>query len=169
MKMNTIFTDGMRFVDEFGRERIFHGINVCDKGRKVGGTGRREYDCEWDEALFEQFRNCGFQPDTDWYYHCEFILDTFDKYHWSDTYRAYFDGLSDYQLHEKVLKRPYPRAVAGRIIEYRSIVPFRSDGRQIPSPVCRESPPARSPCLRRSVQALFSVFLYCQTYFTRKK
>lgn len=58
--MNTIFTDGMRFVDEFGRERIFHGINVCDKGRKVGGTGRREYDCEWDEALFEQFRNCGF-------------------------------------------------------------------------------------------------------------
>ena len=60
MKMNTIFTDGMRFVDEFGRERIFHGINVCDKGRKVGGTGRREYDCEWDEALFEQFRNCGF-------------------------------------------------------------------------------------------------------------
>lgn len=35
MKMNTIFTDGMRFVDEFGRERIFHGINVCDKGRKV--------------------------------------------------------------------------------------------------------------------------------------
>lgn len=33
--MNTIFTDGMRFVDEFGRERIFHGINVCDKGRKV--------------------------------------------------------------------------------------------------------------------------------------
>ena len=32
--MNTIFTDGMRFVDEFGRERIFHGINVCDKGRK---------------------------------------------------------------------------------------------------------------------------------------
>lgn len=117
--MNTIFTDGMRFVDEFGRERIFHGINVCDKGRKVGGTGMREYDCEWDEALFEQFRNCGFQPDTDWYYHCEFILDTFDKYHWSDTYRAYFDGLFDYQLHEKVLKRPYPRAVAGRIIEYR--------------------------------------------------
>lgn len=33
--MNTIFTDGMRFVDEFGRERIFHGSNVCDKGRKV--------------------------------------------------------------------------------------------------------------------------------------
>lgn len=115
--MNTIFTDGMRFVDEFGRERIFHGINVCDKGRKVGGTGMREYDCEWDEALFEQFRNCGFQPDTDWYYHCEFTLDTFDKYHWSDTYWAYFDGLFDYQLHEKVLKRPYPRAVAGRIIE----------------------------------------------------
>lgn len=76
--MNTIFTDGMRFVDEFGRERIFHGINVCDKGRKVGDTGRREYAHEWDEALFEQFRNCGFQPDTDWYYHCEFILDTFD-------------------------------------------------------------------------------------------
>lgn len=117
--MNTIFTDGMRFVDEFGRERIFHGINVCDKGRKVGGTGRREYAHEWDEALFEQFRNCGFQTDTDWYYHCEFILDTFDKYHWSDTYWAYFDGLFNSELPVHVLKRPYPRAVAGRIIEYR--------------------------------------------------
>lgn len=61
----------------------------------------------------------GFQPDTDWYYHCEFILDTFDKYHWSDTYWAYFDGLFDSELPVRVLKRPYPRAVAGRIIEYR--------------------------------------------------
>lgn len=61
----------------------------------------------------------GYQADTEWYYHCEYILDTFDKYHWSDTYWAYFPGLFESPIYDGVLNRPYPRAVAGKITEYR--------------------------------------------------
>ena len=30
--MDKILTSGTSFVDEYGRERIFNGVNLCDKG-----------------------------------------------------------------------------------------------------------------------------------------
>ncbi len=56
--MDKISVDGMRFVDQHGRERIFSGMNVCDK---------REFEAEkpWlynnaDIFPFEEFRARGF-------------------------------------------------------------------------------------------------------------
>lgn len=60
----------------------------------------------------------GFQPDSEWYYHCHHIQSLFDKWHWSNTYWAYFDGLFESPLMSEVLCRPYPRAVSGEIVDY---------------------------------------------------
>ena len=60
----------------------------------------------------------GFQPDSEWYYHCHHIQSLFDKWHWSNTYWAYFDGLFESPIMTEVLCRPYPRAVSGEIVDY---------------------------------------------------
>ncbi len=56
--MDKIYVDGMRFIDEHGRERIFSGMNVCDK---------REFEPEnpglynnADNFPFEEFKARGF-------------------------------------------------------------------------------------------------------------
>ena len=60
----------------------------------------------------------GYSEGTDWLHHIEFLLNLFDSNKWSNTYWAYFDGLLEAPLGE-VLKRPYPRAVTGKIEEYK--------------------------------------------------
>lgn len=60
----------------------------------------------------------GFSEGTEWLDHIEFLLDLFDSYKWSNTYWAYFDGLFGSPLWD-VLKRPYPRAVTGKIEGYK--------------------------------------------------
>lgn len=59
----------------------------------------------------------GYSEGTEWLHHVEFLLNLFDSYKWSNTYWVYFDGLLESPLGE-VLKRPYPRAVTGRIDSY---------------------------------------------------
>ena len=53
-----IHCDGPRFIDDLGRERIFFGMNLCDKGATV--ENRREYITEWDEEIFDRFAAAGF-------------------------------------------------------------------------------------------------------------
>lgn len=57
--MNKIFADGKRLVDNYGRERIFNGINICDKGRYCQSTGKRIYGKQWKKGLAETLKNSG--------------------------------------------------------------------------------------------------------------
>ena len=50
--MEKISTNGKRFIDTFGRERIFNGVNICDKGRFNGKT--YEYAHEWNDDRLER-------------------------------------------------------------------------------------------------------------------
>lgn len=52
--MDRILVNGMRFVDEHGRERVFHGINVVCKDRSRG------YVYRLDRPTLERFRGMGF-------------------------------------------------------------------------------------------------------------
>lgn len=58
--MDKITTLGKRFVDEYGRERIFNGINVCDKGVYDASLGKRTYCHEWEKELITPFYESGF-------------------------------------------------------------------------------------------------------------
>lgn len=55
--MEKIFTDKLRFVDEFGRERIFNGMNVVDKSRFIETD---DYGYNPDEFPFEEFKARGY-------------------------------------------------------------------------------------------------------------
>ncbi|GMQ58287.1 hypothetical protein AN1V17_26820 [Vallitalea sediminicola] len=50
-------------------------------------------------------------------YHIVHILDTFDKYKWSNTYWCYHENIEQAPVMD-ILKRPYPQAVSGKIIKY---------------------------------------------------
>ena len=54
---------------------------------------------------------------TEWLPHVRFLLETFEKYKWSNTYWHYYKGLLDDPLAE-TLVRPYPKAVTGQLLEY---------------------------------------------------
>lgn len=56
--MEKISTKGRSFVDEYGRERIFSGMNVCDKHHF--GTGKVDYAYSPDEFPFDRFVELGF-------------------------------------------------------------------------------------------------------------
>ncbi len=56
--MDRIITKDRSFIDEHGRERIFYGLNVCDK--EHFGTGKTDYSYSPDEFPFEQFADLGF-------------------------------------------------------------------------------------------------------------
>lgn len=56
--MEKILTDGRRFIDEYGRERIFSGMNICDKHHF--GTGKTDYAYSPDEFPFDRFTELGF-------------------------------------------------------------------------------------------------------------
>lgn len=59
----------------------------------------------------------GHSEGTEWLHHIEFLLNLFDSYKWSSTYWTYFDGLIGTPMWD-VLKKPYPRAVTGKIENY---------------------------------------------------
>lgn len=56
--MDKIFVSDMRFVDEHGRERIFSGMNVCDK--KDYDASNPYYGYPADTFPFEEFRARGY-------------------------------------------------------------------------------------------------------------
>ena len=56
--MLKIHTESRRFIDEYGRERIFTGMNVCDKDNF--GTGKTDYAYDPDNFPFERFTELGF-------------------------------------------------------------------------------------------------------------
>ena len=53
-----------------------------------------------------------------WYPHIRFLQDKFDSYKWSNTYWCYFDDILK-QDFMKVLTRPRPKAVTGKINSYK--------------------------------------------------
>ncbi|MCR5523502.1 MAG: cellulase family glycosylhydrolase [Clostridia bacterium] len=55
-----IYTEDKRFIDEEGRQRIFNGINLCDKGRAEAGEERRIYSLDFNEDLIKAFAENGF-------------------------------------------------------------------------------------------------------------
>lgn len=52
--MEKIRAEKMRLVDEYGRERIFNGVNICDKG-----YWRRDYGKIWQKGLAEKLNQSG--------------------------------------------------------------------------------------------------------------
>ena len=58
--MDKIRTQGRVLIDEMGRERIFYGINVCDKGEYSAETGTRSYNYKWDDEMLVEFRKQGY-------------------------------------------------------------------------------------------------------------
>ncbi len=56
--MNKIVTREMKFVDNFGRERIFNGMNMCDK--TPFGEGYLSHEFSNDLSWVDQFKNKGF-------------------------------------------------------------------------------------------------------------
>ena len=55
--MEKILTKGKAFVDEFGRERIFNGINIVDKGKPTNGV--REYAYSWEDDRIKRLKALG--------------------------------------------------------------------------------------------------------------
>lgn len=58
--MNRITTFKQKFIDSDGRERIFNGINLCDKGYHKNGEAKRTYDVPFDENLIKRLSQSGF-------------------------------------------------------------------------------------------------------------
>ena len=57
--MYTIYCENKRLRDSSGRERIFNGINVCDKGVYQPETGRRLYGTLWKKGTAKQLSSSG--------------------------------------------------------------------------------------------------------------
>ncbi len=58
--MERISVKGTVFVDESGRERIFNGINLVNKGRYDDKTGKMDYfNVNWNEDMFRKFAKKG--------------------------------------------------------------------------------------------------------------
>ena len=57
--MERIFVKGTAFVDKEGRERIFNGVNLCDKGW-YDENRQRKHVYEYDEKMFRTLAECGF-------------------------------------------------------------------------------------------------------------
>lgn len=58
--MLKIKTSGKKFVDSAGRQRIFNGMNLCDKGSYVPGKPRKEYNLDFYEDLIGRLSESGF-------------------------------------------------------------------------------------------------------------
>lgn len=59
----------------------------------------------------------GMVPGCDEYPHLEHLLEYFDDNHWSHTYWLFWPGLAEERI-MKIIARPYPIAVPGKIIKY---------------------------------------------------
>lgn len=57
--MDRIYTQGMKFRDEKGRECIFNGINLVNKGKPTLSGGRK-YKFKWDEDDLLELKELGF-------------------------------------------------------------------------------------------------------------
>lgn len=57
--MDRIYTEGLKFRDEKGRECIFNGINLVNKGEPTI-VGHRKYKFKWDEETIREFKELGF-------------------------------------------------------------------------------------------------------------
>lgn len=57
--MEKITANQKRLVDSFGRERIFNGVNVCDKGCYCEDTGKRKYGEVWNKGTAKKLRQSG--------------------------------------------------------------------------------------------------------------
>lgn len=62
--MKKITTSGKKFVDSDGRQRIFNGVNLCDKGRLDSDQSRpgagKYYAFDFDEELIKRLSRNGF-------------------------------------------------------------------------------------------------------------
>lgn len=58
--MLQIFTAGERFIDSEGRQRIFNGVNLCDKGAPNESKTRKIYNFDYDEELIIRLKQSGF-------------------------------------------------------------------------------------------------------------
>ena len=59
--MEQIIAKGRRLVDSYGRERIFNGMNVCDKGRYVPEADKRVYGELWKKGTAKQLKQGGIE------------------------------------------------------------------------------------------------------------
>ena len=57
--MEKILTSGTSFIDEYGRERIFNGVNLCDKGWP-DENGNLCHVYEYDDKMFRTLAEKGF-------------------------------------------------------------------------------------------------------------
>ena len=60
--MQKITTSGRKFIDADGRQRIFNGINLCDKGYNPSEDERRIYEVDFSEELISKLSKMGFDP-----------------------------------------------------------------------------------------------------------
>lgn len=58
--MLKITTFEKKFIDSEGRERIFNGVNLCEKGWHVDGNPKRQYAFNFDENLIRNLSQLGF-------------------------------------------------------------------------------------------------------------
>ncbi len=58
--MLKISTFEKKFIDSEGRQRIFNGVNLCDKGYHEAGNPRKTYKVDYDEKLISDLSSYGF-------------------------------------------------------------------------------------------------------------
>ncbi len=58
--MLKISTFEKKFIDSEGRQRIFNGVNLCDKGYHEPGNPRKTYKVDYDEKLISALSSYGF-------------------------------------------------------------------------------------------------------------
>ena len=58
--MLKIKTSGKKFIDAEGRQRIFNGINLCEKGWHIEGVEERQYAFDFSEELIAKLSSYGF-------------------------------------------------------------------------------------------------------------
>lgn len=58
--MDKIITQGKTLKDQYGRERIFYGINVCDKGSYSQEDKKRHFCYKWDDNMLAEFKKQGY-------------------------------------------------------------------------------------------------------------
>lgn len=58
--MLRIQTSGKKFIDSSGRQRIFNGINLCEKGWHIDGIAERQYAFDFNEELISALSKMGF-------------------------------------------------------------------------------------------------------------
>ena len=57
--MDKIFAQGQKLMDSHGRERIFNGLDLCDKGVYRQEKGRRVYCNQWKKGMGKMLRDAG--------------------------------------------------------------------------------------------------------------